>query len=614
MPTDLQDMTQELDTILSEYEDLTEQARGFGLRLAGSLDDARAELDDILSEYEDLVDEAEGFGLRLAAYPKGLMPLAKAQGIVKDMAAKVEEMENFAGRIQYTTFDFDRQRRVTVPDAVLKEHQALQSKVDRILAKMRADMGKAEKAIKKYEELLLGANFQSWFEMVRMAVIDLDIPEGIYLDFETGLELNANPPYAYGHLTLEKDRKAIYRVVAGYRAQTDLYWGNLWVQSSGKTFKSVVRSEGRRGLRGDAKTLANQLLALIRANSQDDVVKTRRNVDLDIQDPSITGPLVQAAVMEGVRKRWPWNPTSVSDTRRINLDSSMKTGKGEIEVIEGFKKRSLKSVRNLFEKGAKVYARLEKQFVVEVGADKWKVQLTPTWGGFGVYCLPTGQRNRDFYFWDTFQTPLIWIRDLSRLVYLRRKWDVKVVKVRRRKTSSERVAEQYLTAGAQSCEETVWIADVRQAWREALEEAGAEHGTRGYSGGLYEKASYGYNIVQKEPVSVDSLRALVDKVWSRFDDKWGPAGAIPLLSKTPTKKDKVTVDVKARNEREALRKGGLLIRATGHIPPSVAVQVKSMKAQMKPGGARVKTYAVTGERHLYKRGVAGWHFFGMCSS
>jgi len=106
----------------------------------------------------------------------------------------------------------------------------------------------------------------------------------------------------------------------------------------------------------------------------------------------------------------------------------------------------------------------------------------------------------------------------------------------------------------------------------------------------------------------------VDRYSNRYDEKWGPAGAIPLLSNKAAKKEQVTVDVKARNEKDALRQGGLVIRATGHLAVGTRVAVQDMKVKLQPGGARVKTYTVTGLRVQYKRGIAGWYFFGVCSS
>ena len=575
------------------------------------------ELDTLIDGYEDLTEQAKGFGLRVAAYPKGLMPLAKALQIVKDMTAKVQAVQAFETRLQFITFDFERQQRITVPQQVIKEHKALLAKTSRILKKMEADLGKAEKAIEKYEELLLGANFQSWFEMVRMAVINLDIPEGVYLDFSSELHLDKNPPYASGTIVLEKGRKAFYKVLVGYRAKDDLYWGNIYVVSRGKTFQNVVKTSGRRGLRGDAKVLVDQLLALVHTDQQEGLFGTRKKVDLDIQDPDIIGKQVTAAVVAGVQKRWPWEGKSITSSATLHMDSGIQTGRGKVVVNETFRKQQ-RGLRSFFDNATKVFTRLEKGFIVEVGPDKWKVALTPYSGGFLVPVKDRGGRWGEA-FYPTGGMALANMTILEgalQKVHIRKTWSVSVTKVRRRKRSSEnsltRVATRYLTAGGCYNSELVWDPNVRSAFRAAREEQGDEHGRRGYSGGLYEKESY--EILQKEPVAYAELDAVARRYESHVSDKWGPAGAIPVLSAHPTKKETVTVDVQARNERDALRKGGLMIRATGRIPPNVRIQVQGMKAKVKPdSGKRVKTYVVTGERQFYKRGIAGWYFFGWCS-
>ena len=583
------------------------------------IQDAAAQLDAILGDYADLVEQAEGFGLRLGAMPKNLMPLAEAQRIVKDMGAKKEELSNFLSGVYLAARK--------VPKEVGAEYEALIKKGQKAIDKITVDLKKAEAAIQKYEELLLGENFQSWFEMVRMAIIDLDIPEGIYLDFRSELKTDENPPFAYGVVSLEKGREVLYKVIAGYKAQGDLYWGNITVLSTGKTYKNVVKFEGRRGLRGGAKTLAEQLLALVQAGGKEGLFGTRRNVSLDIKDSSTLGPLVAKGIMDYVQGKWFGEPASVIWAPTLFLDESLKTGRGAIKVDQAFPKRTFSAVTAVLGKGALFYRRVEKPFVVQVGDLKWKVTVTRGADqGFSAYCNPSPKDSRYFnayYYWYNLtgclscleqaaaKNPHILTMKPTKVVGL---MNVKVEMMRARKTSSTRVAERYLMAGASGCEETVWIADEKQAWQEALGEAAAKHGDRGYSGGMAEKRGCGYEVVQREPVTLAELDKIVNDNWDRFDEKWGPAGAVPLLSRTPDRKEALTVEVKASNERDALRQGGLMIRATGHIAVGVRVQVQDLKAKMLPGGARVKTFQVSGVRVQFKRGIAGWHFFGWCSS
>jgi hypothetical protein len=77
-------------------------------------------------------------------------------------------------------------------------------------------------------------------------------------------------------------------------------------------------------------------------------------------------------------------------------------------------------------------------------------------------------------------------------------------------------------------------ADVRAAFNDAVEEAGWEHGHGGYTGTIAEK--HEYVIITRRPVSHDAAnrlaRDLLEGDDPRVADKWGPAGAIPVIQAT----------------------------------------------------------------------------------
>lgn len=68
------------------------------------------------------------------------------------------------------------------------------------------------------------------------------------------------------------------------------------------------------------------------------------------------------------------------------------------------------------------------------------------------------------------------------------------------------------------------------AFQEAVEEARYEYGHGGYSGSIAEKDSVA--AIDLVPRELDEQRerahALIRKCDPRVDDKWGPAGALPV--------------------------------------------------------------------------------------
>ena len=85
--------------------------------------------------------------------------------------------------------------------------------------------------------------------------------------------------------------------------------------------------------------------------------------------------------------------------------------------------------------------------------------------------------------------------------------------------------------GAEQFECTSNLPFIEDAFRACVDQACYDYGHRGYTGTIAEKAEY--VIIQKDPLPFDQAqglaRSLFDESDSRIDDKWGPAGAIPLL-------------------------------------------------------------------------------------
>lgn len=81
--------------------------------------------------------------------------------------------------------------------------------------------------------------------------------------------------------------------------------------------------------------------------------------------------------------------------------------------------------------------------------------------------------------------------------------------------------------------------EVRKAFDEAVEEETYLHGADGESASIAEKSSY--VVVADEPMSMADAESLADRMIDnrdpRIDDKWGPAGAIPIRGGRRTWRD-----------------------------------------------------------------------------
>lgn len=74
------------------------------------------------------------------------------------------------------------------------------------------------------------------------------------------------------------------------------------------------------------------------------------------------------------------------------------------------------------------------------------------------------------------------------------------------------------------------LEDVREAFRECVDEALYDYGHSGYSGTIAEKGDF--VVIDSTPHSKKDATnlawRLIDERDPRIDDKWGPAGAIKL--------------------------------------------------------------------------------------
>ena len=91
--------------------------------------------------------------------------------------------------------------------------------------------------------------------------------------------------------------------------------------------------------------------------------------------------------------------------------------------------------------------------------------------------------------------------------------------------------------GADTFLTTCWERDAQQAFSTAARQAAFENGHSGYTGSLAEKREF--TIIQREPLPIEAAEALAEQLMDNGDprirDKWGPAGALPLVDKGSVK-------------------------------------------------------------------------------
>lgn len=141
--------------------------------------------------------------------------------------------------------------------------------------------------------------------------------------------------------------------------------------------------------------------------------------------------------------------------------------------------------------------------------------------------------------------------------------------------------------------------DANSIFNYLVEEAQEEHGRRGYTGTIAEKAYEGYKIVSRTPMPLshwqdyDEMKRLYGEA-----DKWGPAFAAPYAEEKVVGSKDYTIKVKAPNKREAIKLGKEEIAAKGRSRANTTVKVRISEAKKtrdagKPDIKKVKSSYTT---------------------
>jgi hypothetical protein len=158
--------------------------------------------------------------------------------------------------------------------------------------------------------------------------------------------------------------------------------------------------------------------------------------------------------------------------------------------------------------------------------------------------------------------------------------------------------------GSQSFSIVANGSNLNEAFRSAVENARWEYGNGGYTGSLAEKSDVIAitSTPMSEQAAAELAHSLIDSSDPRIDDKWGPAGAIPIDTNLTSRVEKVTVVVSAA-EVEAAKTGqksfsdALRDAAKAKLPKRVARQgerVLSVSARVTSVSVR-KPRAVAAE-------------------
>jgi hypothetical protein len=607
-------------------------------------------LEDLIDLHDDRLQDARGFGMRVGAIPKGLMPYAEAQRIVTGFNKDTEKLSSFLDHLSSAV-------RMAPPE-MKASAQALLDKASATMDKFKTDLKKAQQALEQHEDLLVGENFQTAFEALRMAVLDLDLADDADIDFTTQLELDKDPAYAFGTIHVSKGTAKVLRLVVAYRATDDKYWGNIHV--AGKSYKEVVTKTGHTFLPRFIRELVDQTKALADKHNLN-VFKSRKRVELKIVDtadlakqlePKLKETILKASGMTGLHWQSPITFDPKGEKATATVDWNDYGWPGEQPRTPGQGAYYLNGNFWVFENKRKVLAKPFK--VATPDGTIWDVvPEVPAW----IYSTRLNWQR------ITFKTeqerdakiPLEWrpsadsapIADLrkraqelnvqnipsfgarkSELIRAMRTVsrppigfvaDEAVVKLQitksaRNKTAEdERFATMWRKAGGVDVITYSPGKRVEDAWRDAVDEATREYGHQdGYSGAI--NSIHGYRIKTNEPMYRQRAYAQAEReVASMAKDE--KAWAIPVTEEKVLKKEVVTVNVEARDEKDAIRKGTLLIKATGRIPPRAAILVTIQKVQPATGSGRLKTFVVTGERRASLLGeIVGWVFYGVARS
>jgi hypothetical protein len=630
----LEDAEAFLDGILDDQDDLIDQATGFGFKAAVlDLSKAEAFLDGILEDQDDLINQATDFGFKAAA--RSLMPLAEAKVIVDGFDKNTEKLTAFLNSL------YNNVRYGDIPADLKADYEKLTAKANKALDKFNKDRAKAQKALDAWEDKLVGDNFQKMFQAIRLRIVKLDPQHKV--KFTTNVYLDKTPAYAVGTTTLyDSSGELAYTIHAGYKAEGDAYWANLHSHLKNHTFRHVVEKAGHTKVSRFATDLVDQLEALAASEDRGVFTPSRRKAPtLTLRTPAEIGKNLKGPITQSLKRRknlqkrgGGWRLTQQGSDFELSAPASGWTGKNfDRDVIKNMISMTLRTeVKPLL-----------REFKVQGWSDSKTYVVTPKLKKL-EFTSPIGTSPYNFASTKTFSD----IKGFDALILENRPWWAPRVPIRKVKaiaatlkvyapttegllrklremypypdalygayeiTFSVKVAKgaSIKVAGGCGFDHVVWVSDVNRAYREGVEEQRAELGEHeGYGGGLHNKD--GYKIKSKDPVTLNEAYAASERDLDR-NDKWGPAYARALTNPKVMSKKQVTVAVKARNEREALRKGVLLIEATGRIAPRTEPVVEKPVAKAIGGGSRVKEWEVTGLRKLVKAGgIDGWLFYGI---
>ncbi|MFG2847439.1 hypothetical protein ACGF12_30365 [Kitasatospora sp. NPDC048296] len=153
--------------------------------------------------------------------------------------------------------------------------------------------------------------------------------------------------------------------------------------------------------------------------------------------------------------------------------------------------------------------------------------------------------------------------------------------------------------------------DVAQAFRDAVDNAQYEYGHRGGTGTIAEKDEY--QAVSDTALSMGEAEALAERIMRDYEhplqDKWGPAGAIPVLS--DQRRIKVTIPHSTQGYATSLEAVTAVLAENGQpLPGESVARLTSGVHERCPRTGRVRS----GEFDVVLRGGPaehrGWLFFG----
>lgn len=142
-------------------------------------------------------------------------------------------------------------------------------------------------------------------------------------------------------------------------------------------------------------------------------------------------------------------------------------------------------------------------------------------------------------------------------------------------------------------------ADVATAFRAARDEAAYEHGHGGYSGTIAEKPDY--VIITNTPLLEVEANGLIDRLIDNDDprirDKWGPAGAIPVIKSTRTVSVK---DFDYLHDNE--------FREYGKVQPAL-LEAVAAKVKLKKGET-IQSVSLTGYSEPNRQRRSSYYGYG----